>query len=114
MGALKMAQDRRSGKWMAPCFDFKDTQLLQGALYEATKNSKLIRDCKLFDRLGNTAMQASMSVQNQRLSFFQRIKLNDCVNLNFYGCLQSQKPLNSQPNSYSVYPNYGIDLTINM
>ena len=59
-------------------------------------------------------MQASLSMQNQRLSFYQKIRLNDCVNVNFYGCLQSQRPLNAQVNRFSVYPNYGIDLTINL
>ena len=114
MASLKMLQERRTQRWQSPQFDFKDTQLLQRALYQMTKNNKFARDCKLFDRLGNTYMQASLSAQNQRLSLYQKIRLNDCINVNFYGCLQSQKPLNARDNSFSIYPNYGIDFNINL
>lgn len=114
MSSLKMMQDRRTSKWLPPQLDFKDTQLLQRALYHLTKNNKMVKDSKLFDRFGNTAMQASITSQNQRLSFYQKLRLNDCLSMNMYGCLQSQKPLNSKENSYSIYPNYGIDLTVNL
>ena len=94
--------------------DFKDTQLLQRVLFNATRNSKLVKEAKLFDRYGNTAMQASISAQSQRLSFYQKLRLNDCISMNLYGCLQSQKPFNARDNAYSVYPNYGIDLTVTL
>lgn len=114
MTSLKMSQERRTNQWSWPQMDFKDTQLFQRALQHITRNNKVIRDSRLFDRFGSTAIQASINVQNQRLSMYQKLKLNDCLSLNLYGCLQSQKPMNAKENAYSIYPNYGMDITINL